>query len=401
MNKKLYLSIQLIVLLLGLQNAVAQGAENYVAGLDVVCPGQSVWYEYVRSGTNLCSVSNGGYNGGWQVSSNGTIMEIDNGYPQRVQVRWNTAGTGWVKANTSPALSCNSKTRNVTIGLQPVGNISGPTTIRCNGSGSVSYSMPGVTNASRYDWSINEPAEMGFSQPALSNGGTTITYQVAPVSGPTNGATLSVTVSSNCFSEAPVTRTVTLYRSNVEATVTQGLPTGVCYGNRYPVRATDGNNFRWVANFLDNTGMVVRSDTYFGSPVTISIPTDTRIRAVNYVLYYTNLCNGQNAQTGGGTYVASTGCTPGARMAAQEEQETAGVYPNPVADVLKIHIPEAANDGGFTAELRDVLQRGTLKGRTPGSSLQLDVRQLPAGVYLLRTERASGGVSTQKVLIVH
>ena len=98
---------------------------------------------------------------------------------------------------------------------------------------------------------------------------------------------------------------------------------------------------------------------------------------------------------------SGSGCTPGARLAAQPEEEPAGVYPNPVADVLKISIPGAAGDGGFTAELRDGLQRSILKDRTAGSALQMNVRQLPAGLYLLRTVRASGGVSTQKVLIVH
>jgi hypothetical protein len=289
---------------------------------------------------------------------------------------------------------------NVSVGLQPVGNISGASTLACTRTGTVSYSIPGVTNASDYVWSINEPQEMGFTAPTLSNGKTTVTFTVNQVSGATNGATLSVTVYSNCFSDAPVTRTMTLYRSSVDASITKGLPSVVCRGGSYSVQAMNGNSMQWTFSYYSNTGLVA-SQNYTGSNITVNIPNDTRITNMSYMLYYSNVCNGQAGQVGSGAGVSSTGCTPGARLAAQPAEEPAGAYPNPVADVLKIHIPEAASEGGFTAELRDGLQRGTLKGRTAGSSLQLDVRHLPAGLYLLRTVRASGGVSTQKVLIVH
>jgi hypothetical protein len=80
---------------------------------------------------------------------------------------------------------------------------------------------------------------------------------------------------------------------------------------------------------------------------------------------------------------------------------SAGAHPNPVSDVLTVHIPEADGDGGFTAQLRDGLQRTALTGSTPNGTLQMDVRQLPAGVYILKTIRPSGAVATQKVLVIH
>ncbi len=82
-----------------------------------------------------------------------------------------------------------------------------------------------------------------------------------------------------------MTRSTTIYRYGVDASITQRLPTAVCTGNRYQVQAANGNNYRWVATFYNGTGQVLRTDTYYGALATIQIPADTRITGVGYMLY--------------------------------------------------------------------------------------------------------------------
>jgi hypothetical protein len=297
---------------------------------------------------------------------------------------------------------CQNASKTVYVGMQPVGNVSGPGSIACNDAQSVLYFIPPVPGALEYRWAVTNSNNIGFGIPTLTNGGATATFPVSTVTTPSATQTVSVTVLSKCTGEAAVTRSTTVYRYGVDASITQRLPPAVCTGNRYEVRAINGNNYRWVATFYNGTGQVLRTDTYYGALATIQIPADTRITGVGYMLYYTNVCNGSQAQIGSGSSVSSFGCTPGARQAAQPEAAmSAGAHPNPVSDVLTVHIPEADGDGGFTAQLRDGLQRTALTGSTPNGILQMDVRRLPAGVYLLKTVRPSGAVATQKVLVIH
>lgn len=305
------------------------------------------------------------------------------------------------KKNGYPS-ACQNATKTVYVGMQAVGNISGPTSIACSDTRSVSYSIPPVPGANSYTWSITNGSVVGLLNPTISNGGATITYGVAQSSGNTPNSTISVTVASRCAGEAAVTRSITVNRYAVGATITPGLPAVLCRGNRYELRANNANNCRWVFNYYSSTGTVIQSNTSTGFVTTLTVPTDTRVAYMNYMLYYDAVCTGQASQMGSGASISSTGCTPGARLAVQSEENVpAGAHPNPVSGVLTVHVPGADGDGGFTARLRDGLQRAALTGSTPSATLRMDVSRLPAGVYLLQTTRPSGAVTTQKVLVIH
>ncbi len=144
------------------------------------------------TGVNSMCVNSGYYNyttlGGqsnylWTVSSGG-VINGGQGTAQ-IEVIWNTPGAQFVTVNYANGNGCFASapaTFNVTVAGLPVaaGTITGSSNV-CMGSNGVAYSVPTITNASTYVWSV--PAGASIVSGQLTNA---ITVNFAPTATPGN-----------------------------------------------------------------------------------------------------------------------------------------------------------------------------------------------------------------------
>jgi hypothetical protein len=82
--------------------------------------------------------------------------------------------------------------------------------------------------------------------------------------------------------------------------------------------------------------------------------------------------------------------------ASAQAQPTTEVYPNPAHGTLQVRVDASARPSRLA--LLDVTGRVVRTQRVTQPQLTLDVRHLPAGVYLLRVDYADGPV-TRRVVV--
>ena len=240
----------------------------------------------IQLGTQLFA----GKCGGFDFSGSTSSLPIKFKLKGKYKIETEPAGP---KLSGYPSL-CQKGSKTLYVGMQPVASsITGFFSIPCDRTSPVSYSIPPVPGAREYVWSLPNSGTLGLHSPQPSNGGATVTFQVNAASGATSGFPLSVTVYSKCAGEAPVTRSVTLARANETATIFKPLPPLVCRGGTYTVQGAKGNNMRWTFSYYGSTGATIVTQNYTGSFIYVTVPTDTRINNVGYILSYTNVCSGQ------------------------------------------------------------------------------------------------------------
>jgi hypothetical protein len=358
---------------------------NYLQGPAKVCPGQEATY-YHYAGSSSCYVSS------WSVSSNATVLQYSYGtVPQFIKVRWNTSGTGWVSATLPGSQYCYSQTRYVEIGLQSVGNISGPTYVYCNNS-SATYSIPPVTGAASYTWTVS--GSLGFNTAAAtySNGGATVTFPVSNLS--SGSGTVSVTVNASCGSAANVTRSKSVYRSEPSDAITG--PQSVCPYREYTYYGPSGA-YNGVWQVFAPNQPAVPTITYSSSySATIRFPGS----GGGYIqLTYTNACGSPNRILTYGWGITS--CPYGSALAdaalpGEDTKATLGLYPNPGYDLVKVMAKEKAP---FTAKVYSPLNELVAQAPGKGGEAVLRVADLPAGIYYVHLVTDKGIVSRKRLVI--
>ena len=104
----------------------------------------------------------------------------------------------------------------------------------------------------------------------------------------------------------------------------------------------------------------------------------------------------QNA-SGWSPYASSSNVTFGEQCTAVEDRdpETFALFPNPVGEVLTV---ESSSDNISRVELYDVFGKLVVTLSPEGSTANIHVGNLPAGVYLVRTTLRDGSVQTGKVM---
>ncbi|MEI7490611.1 MAG: T9SS type A sorting domain-containing protein [Bacteroidota bacterium] len=144
-----------------------------IAGVTSLCV-NSGYYDYVTQ------TGKTGYT--WTVSSGGTITAGQG--TASAQVVWNTPGAQWVAVNYNGTGGCSAlvpTVYNVTVSGMPgsAGSISGPSTV-CLSSVGISYSVPAITNAMSYIWTLPAGATIasGFNTNSI-----TVDFSGAAVSG--------------------------------------------------------------------------------------------------------------------------------------------------------------------------------------------------------------------------
>jgi len=139
---------------------VAAAPVPAITGLNSMCI-NSGFYEYTTA-TGNTSYS-------WTVSSGGTITSGQG--TAIAQVVWNAPGPQWVAVNFNNASNCSALVPtvynvNVNAMPEPAGSVSGSQSV-CFGSSGISYSVPPITNAVTYIWSL--PAGATISSGAGTN----------------------------------------------------------------------------------------------------------------------------------------------------------------------------------------------------------------------------------------
>ena len=88
------------------------------------------------------------------------------------------------------------------------------------------------------------------------------------------------------------------------------------------------------------------------------------------------------------------------RSEPQTQEVTVKVFPNPVTDIVKVSLP-AFESREVQVSLFDVTGNAIKNRMSPvvEKSISLEVRTVPAGIYLLRVSQADGKSVTKKVII--
>ncbi|HTF02578.1 MAG TPA: CotH kinase family protein [Bacteroidia bacterium] len=166
----------------------------------------------------------------------------------------------------------------------------------------------------------------------------------------------------------------------------------------------DFNN-AYLDPYIDSLANVIRTDVYadtnkfytdqnFEDNLTMDIVVSGGPGGFN-ILGLKNFITSRRASLE--TQLASFGCY----LAVEEpktESAALSLFPNPVADVLFIEIPEWSNNELFTYEILDVtgrvIETGTISPN--GEQSSLDVSEIAGGVYILRVTNSRGTVLSSR-----
>jgi uncharacterized repeat protein (TIGR01451 family) len=77
---------------------------------------------------------------------------------------------------------------------------------------------------------------------------------------------------------------------------------------------------------------------------------------------------------------------------------SASIYPNPANETVFVTVKE---NGGFKAQLFDIMGRTVRETTTEANNVTINVRQLSAGMYFLRLTNADNKVLTTKINVTH
>jgi hypothetical protein len=284
-----------------------------------------------------------------------------------------TFDPSFISGNISCAANnagCQSNNRTITPRRAPAqpATIVGQQDNLCGGNPYL-YSIPNVAGATSYTWTV--PAGATFTNPTPNS--CSVTFPNGMASG-----VVTVTADNSCGSSLPRTRTVTT------APVTShsiSSPTSVCAnqtGLVYSVAAINGaTNIQWQVP----TGASIVSGQ--GTP---SITVNWGSGSGNVRALAVNACaTGQAVQQR--VLVTCRTETPEAAIennAASENSIQFSIYPNPGTDRLTISINDEMVQGQKPVQILDVLGKQVWEGRLTQNLTEVDMSNLPSGMYFIR-----------------
>jgi hypothetical protein len=279
-----------------------------------------------------------------------------------------------VRAQNACGISPASPALSVRIIPATPGVISGATTNVCRKTNA--YSVAAVPNATAYSWTV--PTGCSISGIATNR---TINME-AGLNFNTSGIIEVRAVNSTCTSDVRKLVVSAL----PPAPVITG-PSSILSGttNQYSVPAVSGSTARWT--FISNNNAVLATLT--GNTVSFQMPLSFSIFSVTIRVNYSNKCGSSTTAT----RTVRVNPLVAGRLASDNEQGfKISTYPNPTSGSLNIDF-----DGFVTNEKID-LQVLNISGKTMfqsdwqfeegmETSTQLDLNQIPSGLYLLQVKQ--------------
>ena len=262
-------------------------------------------------------------------------------------------------------------------------SISGPLTIACN-DGNTGYSIvpqPGATyqwsraeiiTGSGLDFAFGTSTTGNSATIANSNNSTTgqISLSVSVTGGPCGNQTASITISKS-FPDNYINGNNT-----------------ICYNQTkgYTAFGPVGSGYVWSAT----SPFVVSSQS--GTTCNVLAPGYSTSGVVRVT--FTDVCGNSRTLT----KPISSGSSCSARMAALAPADSSvRIFPNPAADVLKI---ESRNAGVYQVKLYNRLQKIVRTAKSVNAEpLQINVKDLPEGLYFLQISDVNGNVTRKRVIV--
>jgi hypothetical protein len=310
---------------------------------------------YCQSGTNPVLTLTGDAGGTYSVSpATGLTLDAATG---AITLATSTPGTYAVTYTASAG--CGSMPQTITITAAPVATFSYPTATICAGStAAVNPTLGTGSTAGTYSSTTGLviDATTGAINPATSTAGTyTVTNTLAAANGcATATATASVTIEA-----APAMPTITPVYNNATTTT---------------LTASTGSSYQWYLGGTAVTGAT--SQTYV---------VNSTAQLGSYTVVVTNAAGCASAPS---APLVVTG------TARQQANAALRLYPNPTHDGrLQVTLASAP-----TAELTvlNALGQVVYRSSVAAGAATLELRDLPAGMYLLQTRTKAGEVATAR-----
>ncbi|MFZ4547573.1 MAG: Ig-like domain-containing protein [Bacteroidales bacterium] len=298
------------------------------------------------SAANVYTTQVGMTNYLWSVSSGGTITS--GAGTNEINVAWNTIGNEHVSVNYTNSAGCSAIEPtffNVNVSTQPTpaGSITGIPNV-CEGSQGIVYSVPAITNASTYNWSV--PAGATITSGATTNS-ITVDFAFGATSGNifangvnacgsgTNSPAYNVTVNP-----IPATPVVSLHGDTLESSANSG---NQWYFEGVAIPGATGQ--RHVALNKGNYSVVVTLDNCSSSVSNTILVLEVSIKE-------------------------------------NELANTAGIYPNPNNGIFYINV-KYGNENDFKVEIYTI-QGSHVFNKVINDfdgSKQIDMSGVPSGIY--------------------
>lgn len=317
---------------------------------------------YCQSGTTNPVLTLTGTPGGAYSVTPATGLTLD-AATGAVNLATSTPGTYAVTYTASAG--CGSAPQTITITAAPVAAFSYPTTTICAGStAAVNPTLGTGSTAGTYSSTtgLTIDATTGVINPATSTAGI---YTVTNTLAAANGCAVTTATASVTINAAPATPTITpTYNTATTTTLT----------------ASTGSSYQWYLGGVavpgaTNQTYVVNSMAQLGS----------------YTVVVTNAAGCASAPS---VALVVTG------TARQQANAALHVYPNPTHDGrLQVTLTSApATELTVLNSLGQVVYRTSVAAgaATAAQPLQLELRELPAGMYLLQTRTKAGEVATAR-----
>ncbi len=247
----------------------------------------------------------------------------------------------------------------------------------CSGN-SVTFTstVVGTTISSTYQWYVDA---------IFIAGATNNTYTYTPVNGDSVSCALSVTGLCN----TPVSNTIYMVVLPITTpTITVTASAAAAVGTTVTVSATvagagSGYSINWYNNSTLFSTTTAPTTTYTKAPGTDHITAT--------VLPPTEGCYDS---TGSNIATVSASTTGAPSRPSPEGKEVLRTYPNPLKDLL--YVDDASTQAEY--KIRSVIGSAILQGILQQGSNTINVKGLPAGVYMLEVVYADGDRVTNKII---
>ena len=250
------------------------------------------------------------------------------------------------------------------------GNIQGASYNVCNSQ--QVYSINSIANATSYNWTVPTGATVASGQ-----GTTSVTVDFGPSYA---GGDVEVQSVNSCGSSIARARIVYPFPTRPEEILGDPSPCANSSGNVYSINPVSGaTSYVWTVP----AGSVI---TLGGN--TNSITVDFGSTAGNITASAVNACG-----TGFAKFFAVSFSCRNAAYTSVESDVVIEVYPNPATDFVSVSTTGLSNETG-TIFITDVAGRTIheipVTQFVSKNAAEMDVRNLPSGMYMIRIEAGSG-----------
>lgn len=285
---------------------------------------------------------------------------------------------------------CKKATKTIIAGPQTVGNITGPNSLQCNRSGTVTYSIPANPKAT-ITWSAD--INLGLNPgPQPHSPSQLFTY--SPSNVPSASGKVYCTV-NDCG--ITTTREFMVYRTAAPSYISGNQC--IQYGNSNDFFAPEGSNFNWstvpqgafsILNGTTNGIATISANNPSASGavmLTYNRPCDNALVSINLGIYTSSFCSG-------GFALEEDSLSTDSSFTVSHTME---VFPNPATDQFTVvHTGESQM---HQVKLFNSYSKLVKEFSTAEKSFAIQTNDLPTGFYYLITSNKEGVISRKRILI--